>query len=113
MFTKTKIAVASALVALTGSVALAQDSFDPNLANRYPAYANPIGPQGAMQTAPVKLLQSRNAGLTIGQTAAQASGFEIDRADRESAYHERSCGQPREPLTSGQEPADRERERWP
>ena len=84
MFTKTKIVVASALVALTGSVALAQDSFDPNLANRYPAYANPIGPQSAMQTAPVKL-QSRNAGMTIGQTAAQASGFEIDRADRASS----------------------------
>ena len=84
MFTKTKIAVASALVALTGSVALAQD-FDPNLANRYPAYANPVGPQGAMRTAPVKLLQSRNAGLTIVQTAAEASGFEIDHSDRASS----------------------------
>ena len=84
MFTKTKIAVAGALVALTGFVALAQD-FDPNLANRYPTYDNPIGPQGAMRTAPVKLLQGRNAWLTIGQTAAQASGFEIDRADRASS----------------------------
>jgi hypothetical protein len=84
MFTKSKIAVASALVALTGSVALAQDLV-PNLASRYPAYVNPIGPQGAMRSAPVKLLQGRNARLTIGQTAAQASDFEIDRADRASS----------------------------
>ena len=63
MLTKTKIALATALVALTGSVALAQE-FDPNLANRYPAYADPVGPAGAMRTAPVKLLQGRDVGLT-------------------------------------------------
>ena len=84
MLTKTKIALVTALIALTGSVALAQD-FDPNLANRYPAYADPVGPAGVMRIAPVGLPQGRNVGLAIGQTAAQASGFEIDRADRASS----------------------------
>jgi hypothetical protein len=84
MFTKTKIAFASALIALTGSVALAQD-FDPKLASRHPAYANPAGSYGMMRTAPAKLLQGRNVALTNGQTAAQASGFEIDRTDRASS----------------------------
>src|ERR1700741_2933416 len=40
MSTKSKIALAATLVALTSTVALAQD-FDPDLANRYPAYADP------------------------------------------------------------------------
>jgi len=74
MLTKTKIALATALIGLTGSVALAHDA-DPNRA----------GAPGVMRTAPAKLLQSRNVGLTNGQTAAQASGFEIDRSDRASS----------------------------
>ena len=41
MLTKTKIALAAALFAATSTVALAQ-GFDPNLANRYPAYAGPV-----------------------------------------------------------------------
>ena len=47
MLTKTKIALAAVLVAATASVATAQE-FDPNLANRYPAYNVPAvqGPQG-------------------------------------------------------------------
>lgn len=47
MLTKTKIALAAVLVAATASVATAQE-FDPNLANRYPAYNGPAvqGPQG-------------------------------------------------------------------
>ena len=39
--TKTKIALAALLVAGTASAALAQGEFDPNPANRYPAYAAP------------------------------------------------------------------------
>jgi hypothetical protein len=59
MLTKTKIALAATLVAVTSTVALAQD-FDPNLANRYPAYADPIGERiadGMLQSAPVALGQ--------------------------------------------------------
>jgi hypothetical protein len=59
MLTKTKIALAATLVAVTSTVALAQD-FDPNLANRYPAYADPVGEQaahGTFQSAPVQLRQ--------------------------------------------------------
>jgi hypothetical protein len=42
MLTKTKIALAAALVAGSATVASAQ-GFDPNPANRYPAYATPAG----------------------------------------------------------------------
>ena len=41
MLTKTKIALATALFAGTSYRRVAQ-GFDPNLANRYPAYANPV-----------------------------------------------------------------------
>jgi hypothetical protein len=56
--TKTKIALAAALVASSASVALAQD-FDPNLANRYPAYAGPLATSLTFQSAPVRLQQHR------------------------------------------------------
>ena len=39
--TKTKIALAAVLFAATSSAALAQGYYDPNLANRYPGYAEP------------------------------------------------------------------------
>jgi hypothetical protein len=54
--TKTKIALAAALVVSSASVALAQD-FDPNLANRYPAYAGPVATSRTFQSAPVRLQQ--------------------------------------------------------
>jgi len=54
--TKTKIALVAALVASSASVALAQD-FDPNLANRYPAYAGPVATAHTFQSAPVRLQQ--------------------------------------------------------
>jgi hypothetical protein len=84
MMTKTKIALAAALVAATSSVAFAQE-FDPNLANRYPAYANPIvaAPQTNLRTAPVQLREGRNVSLSTGQIGP--SGFEIDRSDRASS----------------------------
>jgi hypothetical protein len=55
MLTKTKIALAAALVFGSASVALADGEFDPNLGNRYPAYNNPIAAPGAFQSAPVAL----------------------------------------------------------
>jgi hypothetical protein len=100
MLTNTKIALAAALVAATSSVALAQD-FDPNLANRYPAYAdagtygyvaganNPTSlhgaPRATLQSAPVQLRQSRNVALPTGQMAGQRDWFEIERSDRASS----------------------------
>ena len=88
MLTKTKTVLAAMIVAATSSVALAQD-FDPNLANRYPAYADPVAaaPQ-KFQSAPVRMLHGRNVALSSGQTrsfAAQPSPFEIDRSDRASS----------------------------
>ena len=67
MSTKTKIALAAVLVAATGSAALAFE-FDPNPANRYPAYAEPIVPQATFRSAPVQLRQGRNVALPAGQT---------------------------------------------
>lgn len=84
MTTKTKIALAAALFAATSSVALAQ-GFDPNMANRYPAYANSnasqtVVPRGALQSAPVRLRD----GLP-GTYTGQPSEIDLDRADRASS----------------------------
>ena len=74
MLTPAKIALATTLVAITTSVAFAQD-FDPNLANRYPGYAEPntygyaasgdlnSAPAGTFQSAPVGLQKHRNVRL--------------------------------------------------
>ena len=53
--TMTKIALAALLVAGTASAASAQ-GFDPNPANRYPAYA---APGATLRTAPVQLNTGR------------------------------------------------------
>lgn len=63
MLTKTKIALAAALVAGTASLAVAQEA-DPNLLNRYPAYNGPVGAiqqQGAYRSEAVGLRQGRQA----------------------------------------------------
>jgi hypothetical protein len=86
MLTKTKIALVAMIVAATSSVALAE-GFDENLANRYPAYANPVAAHGAFQSAPVRL-QSRNVALPtgrIGSPAPLSGPFELDRSDRASS----------------------------
>ena len=53
MLTKTKIALAAALVLGSASVALADGEFDPNLGNRYPSYNGPVAAQGTFYNAPV------------------------------------------------------------
>ena len=86
MLTKTKIALAAMIFAATSSVALAE-GYDPDLANRYPAYANPTAAHATFQSAPVRL-QSRNVALPtgrIGSPAPQSDPFEIDRSDRASS----------------------------
>jgi hypothetical protein len=109
MLTKTKIALAIALIAGSASVASAQ-GFDPNPANRYQTYAAPGGmaqpyngtAQGhvsrnvasqnvaprTLQSAPVSLYQGRNlarAGGQIGTYGAQQDEIGIDLQDRASA----------------------------
>ena len=67
--TKTKIALAALLVAGTASAAMAQGEFDPNPANRYPAYA---APGATLRTAPVQLNQGRDVGgRDVGATRDQ------------------------------------------
>jgi len=60
-----KTALTTAIVLGTASAALAFE-FDPNPANRYPAFAGPVAAQ-AFQSAPVALLQGRNVALTGSQ----------------------------------------------
>jgi hypothetical protein len=50
-----KIALITALGIGTASAAFAEDGFDPNLANRYPAYAAPHGQTQVLTTRPVAL----------------------------------------------------------
>ena len=67
MMTKTKIALAAAFVFGSASVALADGEFDPNLANRYPAYNEPVA-----QSAPVAL--HRNGNLRTAPVALHRNG---------------------------------------
>lgn len=69
MFTKT--ALIAAMILGTASAAFATGEYDPNPANRYPAFA---APGAQFQSAPVAL-QSRNVSLNAGQTVTS-----MDRA---------------------------------
>jgi hypothetical protein len=67
---KIKIALAAVLFAATSSAALAQGYYDPNLANRYPGYAEPntygyssSGKLGDLHSAPSATLQSSQVRL--------------------------------------------------
>ena len=102
MFTKSKAALAVAIVLGSGSLALAQ-GFDPNLANRYPHLAGPQTygyvaganaparmdqtPNATFQSAPVQLRQNRDVGLTNdrGNYSGWESEFDVDRNDRASS----------------------------
>jgi hypothetical protein len=62
MLTKTKLVLAAALLAGTASVAAAQ-GFDSNLANRYPALADPTAPAAHAATHQDRTLRSAPVGL--------------------------------------------------
>jgi hypothetical protein len=66
MSVKLKIAIISLMMLGTASAAMAE-GYDPNLANRYPAYAEPVAAaqHAVFHSAPVRL-QGRNAALTDG-----------------------------------------------
>jgi hypothetical protein len=97
MFSIIKTALATSIVLGSASLALAQGGFDPNPANRYPAYAEP-GTYGyspnanvpvRMQPTPHATFQSAPARLHQGRNAAQTGGHEswstIDRNDHASS----------------------------
>lgn len=83
--TKTKIALIAALMIGTAGAAMAEDGFDPNLANRYPAYAAPAAaaPQ-SFRSAPVGLYQGRNVALPGSQNNVGTQGT-FDRASNPNA----------------------------
>jgi hypothetical protein len=66
MLTKTKVALATALVALTSSVAFARDAALPT------------------RSAPAQM-RTRDVALPTGNSNAQPSWFEIERGDRASS----------------------------
>jgi hypothetical protein len=85
---KLKIATISLMLLGTASAAMAE-GYDPNLANRYPAYADPIAaaPHAMFQAAPVRF-QDRNAALAAGHNHSYGgpqSQFLIDVGDRASS----------------------------
>jgi hypothetical protein len=93
MNTKTKIALAAVLFAGTTSFAAAQ-GFDPNMANRYPAYANPAAaaPHASahqsrtLRSAPVGLYQGRNVQLNNQRGfGASQDEFSVDTHDKASS----------------------------
>jgi hypothetical protein len=64
MFTKTLIATALVLGSVSASFATGE--YDPNLANRYPAFAAPAAAQTqVLQSAPVSLQQGGGAQILI------------------------------------------------
>jgi len=84
MNTKTKLALAAALVVGTTSLAAA-DGYDPNLANRYPALANPVAASAhqsrALRSAPVGLYQGRNAYQSRNNQLNTQRGFGASQED--------------------------------
>ena len=105
--TRTKIALAAALFAATTTAALA-NYYDPNLANRYPAYAEPntygysasgklgdlhSAPSIALQSSQVRLrqhgnvlLQQRDVALPTG-AADSNDWFKVEQSDRASSHY--------------------------
>ena len=97
MFSMIKTALATSIVLGSASLALAQGGFDPNPANRYPAYAEPgaygyspnanvpvrmrPAAQATFQSAPARLHQGRDAARTGGQE----NWFAIDNNDHASS----------------------------
>ena len=88
MLTKTKIALAAALVIGSASVALADTEFDPNLGNRYPSYNEPFAAQGTFHNAPVALHSapvSRRDGRVLRSAPVRLYGGESFNAPSQGA----------------------------
>jgi hypothetical protein len=103
MLTKTKIALAAALLAGTASVAMADGEFDPNLSNRYPGFAGaavggtfqsaPVALRnGHLRSAPVRLQDQNTFGAPISQGAGHAPG---------AFYQQEQTGYPQSPPGGG------------
>jgi len=90
MLTKTKIALAVALLAGSVTVAAA-DGYDPNLANRYPAYADPIYPETSygrpVAPAPYGAFQSAPVRLQKGSTYLPATNPPVDEVNQNDWYN--------------------------
>lgn len=96
MLTKTKIALAAVLLAGSATFAAAE-GYDPNLANRYPAYADPVysggsyagpvarAPHGVLQSAPVRLQDGRSYGPVTHAPVNENDWYQTDVHDKASS----------------------------
>ncbi len=90
MNTKTKLALAAALVVGTTSLAAAQ-GYDPNLANRYPALADPIKPASQVAAHQNRTLRSAPVGLHQGRNGYQSRNVQLN--------NQRSFGASQDPIS--------------
>src|SRR3979409_1238992 len=77
MNTKTKLALAAALFVGTTSLAAAQ-GYDPNLANRYPALANPIAAAPQVSAHQNRTLRSAPVGLSQGRHGYRSRNVQLN-----------------------------------
>jgi len=100
MFSKTKIALAAALIAGSASVAMADGEFDPNLGNRYPAYNGPVAVslerRGHLRSAPVRLQNQDTFGGTFQEPISHGAGHAPG-----AFYQQEQPGYPQSPPGGG------------
>jgi hypothetical protein len=104
MLTKTKIALAAVLLAGSATLATA-DGYDPNLANRYPAYADPIYPAqsyaGRVVQAPHGALQSAPVRLQNGNRYSPATNPPVDEINENDWYRTNAHDKASSPFAGG------------
>lgn len=85
MFRKLNLAIAAIMLLGAASAASAQE-FDPNLANRYPAYAGPVSP------APHAMRINHEPNVSLRRNYAATHGqsyeFSVDQSDRASSPYQ-------------------------
>ena len=107
MLTKTKIALAAALIVGSASAAMAGGEFDPNPANRYPAYNGPVAStfqsapvslerRGHLRSAPVRLQNQDTFGGTFQEPITRGAG-QLPGA----FYQQEQAGYPQSPPGGG------------
>ncbi|HKS64867.1 MAG TPA: hypothetical protein VJT13_24420 [Xanthobacteraceae bacterium] len=107
MFTRTKIALAAALIVGSASVAMADGEFDPNLGNRYPGYNGPavttfqsapvsLERRGQLRSAPVRLQNQNTFRGTFQEPISHGAGHAPG-----AFYQQEQPGYPQSPPGGG------------
>ena len=107
MLTRTKIALAAALIVGSASVAMADGEFDPNLGNRYPGYNGPavttfqsapvsLERRGQLRSAPVRLQNQNTFRGTFQEPISHGAGHAPG-----AFYQQEQPGYPQSPPGGG------------